>query len=451
MKQKTEEQSFMSKIGLKGMWNAATSNVSNPASWLMEFINGSAKSSSGININLATALSIPEVFYGVSKISGAIAGMPLLARKMNKRGFGEVVLDDAGAALWNRPSEVLTRFQMVESLVIQSVLLGNGRLLIERDSFGRPVGLIPLSPYSTQTIMVDGEKYHYVSGIDDFSSMLEKDYDGQTSYTFRDADVIHVMNLSVNGGIWGVNILDIQKDNLGLSLAGMEAQGVTYKHSGRPNMILTAPKGQFRDVDDAQTFMDNFRADTSNLENRGRAALLREGMSIESMNTAVDTEATDSRQFQRESAALILMLESIIGDGSGSVYGSLQEKNSAWLSYGLGRFLNKIEQECTSKLLSDGMRRAGMYYDFSTESLHKVDKEGMLSYTQGLRTQGVISTNEVRMLHNLPPVEDPALDEDYYAGLNTISMTDETPEDEPEQDVPAEDETQEPDSEEGTK
>ena len=436
MKQMAEEKSFVSKIGTSVM-NAATSTLSSPASWLMEFVNGGSKSSSGITINLSTALSIPEVLYGTSKISGAIAGMPLLARKYDDRGFGQLVTDDAGAYVWANPNNAMTNFQMVESLLVHALLLGNGRLLIERDKFGRPVGLIPLSPYSTQTIMVDGEKYHYVSGIDDYSSMLEKDYESKMSYTFKDEDVIHIMNLSLNGGIWGVNILDLQRDNFGLSIAGMEAQGVTYKHSGRPNMVLTAPRGVFRDKDEAQTFMDNFRKDTSSLDNRGRAALIREGMGIESMSTATETEATDSRQFQRESAALVLMLEQIIGDGSSGVYGSLAEKHSAWLSHGLGRWLNKIEQEARIKLLSESMRRAGMYYDFDVASLHKVDKEGMLNYTQGLRTQGVVSSNEVRLMHNLPPIDDPAMDQDFYAGLNTVSMDSETPEEEESQDVPA--------------
>ena len=223
----------------------------------------------------------------------------------------------------------------------------------------------------------------------------------------------------------------------------MESQGVTYKNSGRPSMILTAPRGVFRDADDAQTFMENFRADTSNLDNKGRAALIREGMGIQSMSTAVDNEATDSRQFQRESAALILMLEQIIGDGSSGVYGSLAEKNAAWLTHGLGRWLNKIEQECDRKLLSENMRRAGMYYDFSTESLFKTDKVGMLSYTSGLRSQGVISSNEVRMMHNLPPVDDEAMDTDFYAGLNTISHQDDTPTDEEESQDEVVEETEE--------
>ena len=301
MKQKlTKRSGLLSKVGLSRFKAAATSSLTSPASWLMEIINGGKQATTGTTINLKTALSIPEVFYGVSKISGAVAGMRLLARKMDNRGYGVVVNDDAGANLWRNPNECMTSYQMTESLMIQAILHGNGRLLVERDQFGRPVSLIPLSPYSTQTVVVDGYKYHYVSGIDDHSALLEKNYEKKVAYTFKDSDVIHIMNLSTNGGLWGEDILSLQRDNLGLSLSGMESQGVTYKNSGRPSMILTAPRGVFRDADDAQTFMENFRADTSNLDKKGRAALIREGMSIESMSTAVDTEATDSRQFQRE-------------------------------------------------------------------------------------------------------------------------------------------------------
>ncbi len=431
--------SFISKAGGKAsdVYNTLTSGLKNPASWLMEYISGGSESSSGVVINLDTALGIPEVWYAISKLSSAVAGMPLLARKRGSDGYGRIINDDPGAKLWEAPCEGLNHFSMVENLLVDAVLLGNGRLLIERDALGRPVNLIPLSAYNTQTLMVDGEKFHYVSGIDEDSSFLGGEYEENVGVTFSDEDVIHIMNLSINGA-WGVNLLEVQKDTFGLSIGGLDAQASTYRQAGKPGLVLTAPKNMFTQ-EDAQDYMEGFRKNVSSMDDRGKAVMIRQGMEIQSLKTAPDVEATDSRQFQREAVALVMMLEQIIGDGSGNVYGSLAEKNAAWLQHGLGRWLNKIESECNSKLLSIGMRRAGIHYDFNTDPLFRADKMGILGYTQGLRTQGVISTNEVRMAHGLEPVEDEEYNNDFYAGLATASHSEEAAEEEV-----TEEETQEP-------
>ena len=424
--------SFISNAGgtAAGIYNALTSGLRNPASWLMQYINGGNESSSGVTINLATALGIPEVWFAMSKISSAVAGMPLKARKRQPNGYGKEIFDDPGSQLWRYPHEGLCHFSMVENLMIDALLLGNGRLLIERDALGRPVNLIPLSASSTQTLMIDGEKFHYVSGVDEDSSLLAGEYGSDVALTFPDSDVIHVMNLTSNG-VWGINLLEIQKDTFGLSIGGLEAQASTYRQAGKPGLVLTAPKNMFNQSE-AQDYMEGFRENVGSLDDRGKAVLLRQGMQIESLKTAPDVEATDSRQFQREAVALVMLLEQVIGDGSGSVYGSLAERNSAWLQHGLGRWLNKIEDECNSKLLSIGMRRAGIYYDFDSEPMFRADKSGLLKYTQGLRAQGAISTNEVRMAHGFEPIEDEQFDTDFYAGLPTASHDGETAEEDQE-------------------
>ena len=118
------------------------------------------------------------------------------------------------------------------------------------------------------------------------------------------------------------------------------------------------------------------------------------------------------RQFQRESTAMIFLLESIFGDNTGSTYKSVTERNAAYVTNCLGRWINKIEDELNNKLLSVRKKASGRFgYKMDTSCLFKHDKLSLAQYTANLRQQMMISGNEVRELHGLKPVED--LQEDY--------------------------------------
>jgi len=407
---------FKSKIGT--MFNQTTSNLKNPAAWLLQSLGLSNQSTSGINVNINTVLSIPEVWMAVSKISGHLAQMPVECRKFDEDEQGHLyssrVSQDAGERAIANPSEFFTKATLIEKWVVDALLYGNGRLYIERGANGQPKALYPIQAENATTVVAYGERWHTIT-IDsgsEIGSLKAVNKDRSTMYKIPDRDVLYLMGLSRNGW-WGENPIDILRDNFGLSIAGQEASGATFRNAGRPGLLLEAPRGAFRTAKEASEFMDQFNSAHEGLDKAGKTGMLREGMKAQVLPNDTNTSGyVQQRQFQRESTAMVFLLESVFGDNTGSTYKSVTERNAAYVTNCLGRWINKIEGELDHKLLSARQKASGSFcYKMDTSCLFRHDKLSMAQYTANLRQQMMINGNEVREMHGLPPVPD--LNDDY--------------------------------------
>lgn len=400
---------YISNVGKKfaHKFKAQGSTLSNPASWLMQLL-GSNASSAGTAITIQTVLGIPEVFNAVCRISGHVASMPLRAVRESDSGDKEFV-SQPGVRLWNSPGQ-FTRAEIVEKLMVDVLLLGNGRLFISRDANGIPNGLIPIQSAYARTVVIDGKRWHCVtvdsgndSGIDSAfnSPKTTNDIKAGNYYKIPDEDVFYVMGLTTNG-YWGENILSLARDIFGLSIAGAESAGALYQNSGKPGLLIEAPTGLFRDKKEAKEWLDSFNEMHSGVDNAGRTGMLANGMKAVQMQfQTMDSSHVSMRQFQREAAALIFLLESIVGSDT-SAYKGVTEKNTAYSVNCLLRIRNKIQLEADRKLLTGRARNSELVYtELSMMPLHQADRNGLALYTSSLRQQNVISTDEVRMMHGL--------------------------------------------------
>lgn len=397
---------FVSKVG--ELFNSVTSGISNPAEWLVQYLGG-GKSSSGIQINMESVLGIPEVWNAVSRISGHIAQMPIKCIQNQADGSEEVYLQDFGAKAIARPNEFFTKFTVMEKMMLDALIYGNGRLYIERNSLGQPTGLLPLQAEASTTVVHEGERWHTVS-ISTATAVGELKAGDQAStlYKIPDRDVLYLMGLSRNGW-WGENLLHIMKDTFGLAIAGQEAAGAAFRNAGRPGLILEAPRGAFRTEKEASAFLHSFDEAHRGLDKTGRTGMIREGMKANVLpnEAAGNNNHVDQRKFGRESMAIIFLLEHLLGTSGTSQYKSLTEKNAAYLQNCLSRWVTKIEDEMNLKLLSGRQRESGIYhYELDSGVIFKQDKMAVAQYSMNLRQQGIISANEARKLHGLPPVDE---------------------------------------------
>jgi len=379
----------------------AFTNQRNPSQWLMEAF-GSTKSKTGINVTVNSAIGLAPVMYAVNKISGHIAQMPIEIQKWNADGTKPRVYNNTFKLLNKKPNDMMTAYQFREMLMVHCLMAGNARAYIERNSNGTPIGLIPILPYNCQTMLVGGQKWHLVtqdSGTtqDSLPVKLKK---GEY-YKIPDRDVLHVMNTSYNG-IWGMHIIDIARDVFGLTQAGQEGAAVTVANSGRPSVIIEAPTGMFRNAKDSKEFLDGFNEAHEGIDNTGKAAMLRDGMSMSTLPVSnADAQFLQQRNFQREEIALLFGLESIMGDTSGQTYKSISERNTAYINNCLSRWFAKWTQEIESKLMPYGNLEAV----FDTKKLMQGDPNSIAEYTLKISQQGIATINELRHMHDLDPIE----------------------------------------------
>ncbi len=417
---------FQSKIGNLFAFTGS-SNLKNPAQWLTQYFGGT-KSSAGITVTPESALGVPEIWNAVSKVAGALAMMEMECIQFDETGHGTPMKNDKGASVYNSPNEMQTHSQAVHKIMVDALLMGNGRFYIDRHKNGSVKELIPIQARDCQTIIVDGERWHAVSiHTGTAHGTLTKDgKEKSTLYKIKDEDVFYVMGLSLNG-YWGENLISLARDTIGLSIAGGESAGTIFQNSGRPGLLLEAPNGVLTTSEDAKAFLDDFNAAHAGIDNQGKTGLIRNGMKAMSMNyPSMDSSHVDMRQFQREAAALLFLLESVIGDDTGNVYKSVTERQAVFVTQCLGPWIKRIEQEADKKLMTTRNRSAGCRYRLDISPLYKNDRDGLALYTSSLRQQGAISGNDVRELHGLSRVPD--LADDYHilvAGGNAADPTEE--------------------------
>jgi hypothetical protein len=152
-------------------------------------------------------------------------------------------------------------------------------------------------------------------------------------------------------------------------------------------------------------FIDQFNDFHSGLDNAGKAALMREGMSVTTVAmSAADAQWIEQRRFERQEAALFFLLESILGDDSSVSYNSLEQKNLAYLSNCLNKWLVKWEQECDQKLISDRNQRTH-YFKFDVDELLRSDARTKMETLSAGISARIFSPNEARLKLNMNPYE----------------------------------------------
>lgn len=376
------------------------SSLSTPQQWLVDWFRGGPEAESGVNVDVHSALGLPPVWYAVSKIAGHVAQLPLNVHRRLERGSEIAESHPAQLLLNMRPNEYQTPIIFKEQLMVHALLNGNGKAAIVRRG-GVPVEMIPMLPSCSYTCLVDGKKWHVVHCHDDDKLMTipETMFDGAHKdgyfYKIPDDDVFHIPGLGYDG-ISGKSLVATAKDAIGLGLAGQRAASRVFKNGGRPGLVLESEPGVFRSDQDRKTFMKEFNEYHEGLDNVGRAALMREGMKATTLPiSASDAEFIQQRQFQRQDMALLFLLEAILGDDASVSYNSQYEKNLAYLSNCLNKWLRKFEQESQYKLLGKRAQR-GMFCKFDTADLLRSDLRTTIEAYSMAITSRILSPNEVR-------------------------------------------------------
>lgn len=132
----------------------------------------------------------------------AVAQLPLEPYYINDSGYKEKFIKHPTYYLLNKePNQKMSRFTFIKTLIVSTLLKGNGYAYIERDTKGDAMALYYIQPdYVTITEQKDGIRYNVV-GI---KGLVEP------------CNMIHILNFSYNG-ITGISTLEHAKQTLGLA------------------------------------------------------------------------------------------------------------------------------------------------------------------------------------------------------------------------------------------
>ena len=109
------------------------------------------------------ALQISSVYACVELLAQTLSTLPLFVYRERADGGRE---PDKTGRLWyllhERPNAWMTPCEFISAMVVNRMLRGNAYVLIERDSDGLPIALIPLSADQMEVSIIEGgEVYTY--------------------------------------------------------------------------------------------------------------------------------------------------------------------------------------------------------------------------------------------------------------------------------------------------
>jgi HK97 family phage portal protein len=366
-------------------------SVSDPNHWIVRAIGGRSKS--GVNVTEFGALNLPVVYACINRISNPIGMFPI---QVFKRGDRDTAVEDSKHALNNilrrRPNPYMNARTMKKTGQAHALLWGNGYIEIQRNNRGDVVGLWPLLPWNT-TVERVGDELRYRTTID------------SKSFNLPDANVLHLMDLSLDG-YCGLSQIHLAREAVGLALAAEQFGEKFFANDARSGGFLQHP-GKLGDkaVGNIQTSME----EQGGLDNAHRVKVLEEGMKY--ISTTIppdDAQFLATREFQIAEIARIynvplFLLQSNERDTS---WGSgLEQMMIAFIVHTLQPWTEAWEQELNWKCFSEAERAQGYFVKFNMNALLRGDMKSRAEFYKGGITDGWLLRSEAREKEDLPPVD----------------------------------------------
>lgn len=338
------------------------------------------------------SMLLSAVYRCVEVISDSVAQLPLEPYKIDAQGYKVKFTSHPTYKLLNKePNQRMTRFTFIKTLIVSTLLRGNGYAYIERDGKGDAVALHLLPTELVTIINPKTLKEPIKYGIAGLGTVESK-------------DMIHILNFSYDGVV-GISTLQHARHSLGLATDSESHAAGFFKGGANIAGILKADghlaPDQKRQI--KQTWMMAFNPDYGNPNG---VALLEGNFTFEpiSVNPS-DAQLLETRQFNVVDICRFFGVSPVKAfDLSKSSYSTVEATELAFLTDTLSPLLEKIELEFERKLYKPS-EKDSIDVRFDTAMLLRADKQSLANYYQTLFNIGVVSPNDIRKQLDLPALE----------------------------------------------
>jgi HK97 family phage portal protein len=346
-----------------------------------------------------TALQISCAFACVRRTAETLASLPLQFFQVKRSKSGKIIDKQIKTdhplyrLLRWKPNRYQTRSEFFETIFYQLAFRGNAYSLIERDSGGQIISLLPLLTSQVDTVLNDN------------GSVIHK-YSANGKINVYTADKIWHLKLFGNG-IIGLSPLDQARNSLGISLGAEESVNRLSNSGFKQGGILTIDK--ILTSDQRKKLKENFNDIASGKEEALK--VLEAGMKFTPTSMLPkDVQLLESRKFQLEDICRFFDVPPVLihDMSSSTVWGSgITEIVRGWYKLGLAPYREKVKDSIQTQLLTIEEREQ-IEPDFDIDELLRGgEKERYEGYQIAIRS-GVMTPNECRGQEGLPP--DPAGD-----------------------------------------
>lgn len=338
------------------------------------------------------SMLLSAVYRCVEVISDSVAQLPLEPYRMDSQGYKVKFTSHPTYKLLNKePNQRMSRFTFIKTLIVSTLLRGNGYAYIERDGKGNAVALHLIPSELVTIINPKTLKEPIKYGITGLGTVESK-------------DMIHILNFSYDGVV-GISTLQHARRSLGLATDSDSHAAGFFKGGANIAGILKA-EGHLAPDQKQQIKQSWMMAFNPDYGNPNGVALLEGNFSFEPiMVNPSDAQLLETRQFNVVDICRFFGVSPVKAfDLSKSSYSTVEATELAFLTDTLSPLLEKIELEFERKLYKPN-EKDSIDVRFDTAMLLRADKQSLANYYQTLFNIGVVSPNDIRKQLDMPAIE----------------------------------------------
>ena len=358
-------------------------------------------------VNEKSVFGLSAYWAGVRRISESVAMLPVdVFKKVNGN---RSMVDHPVEYLLNAEANYQTcAFDFTQILITSAINHGNGLAIIERDRFGTPTGLVNVSREICEPLKYDDELYWKVE-VKEAANKTE-------SLLVKDRDIINLRGFGSDPVI-GISAIQAHKQNLGLSIAAQDYGADFYNRGTRIDGFIEYAGVLKPETKDAisQQWSNNYGANGT----RG-TAILDAGSKYHRLGLPPqDAQFIETRKFQKNEIATILGIPShMINEMDGATFSNIEHQSIEFVTYGIGSWIEKIEQEYRRKLLKENEKRSH-YFKHNVDRLLRTDVKTKGEYYRLMTDIGAYTINDVLELEDRNSVEN---GDERYVQINRIPI-----------------------------
>jgi HK97 family phage portal protein len=358
------------------------------------------QSEAGVNVTTKKSFEIVAFFSAVSLISDTISTLPCGAYL--RIGATRRPLNPRPMWLDQPDVDLSTRAAFFQQVFSSLLVHGNSYTRVFRDAQGQVVNLVNLNP---EKVQVERSKV---------GRKVYK-YEGENKLLTSD-EIIHIVDLILPGELTGMSRVDTLKQALGLNIALSDYASRFFGTGAAASGVIEFPGNLTQEQ--AKQLADGFDARHRNGTRRAhKTGVLSGGAKFVATQTDPEkSQALESRKFAVEEIARAFNVPlHLLGVPGTASYASVEQNNLQFVSMTLRPLAEKVEAAFSRLLPGDA------FIKFQFGDLLRADLEARIrSYSVGAQA-GFYSTNDIRRLEDLPPVEQ---GDQYRVPLANIALAD---------------------------
>lgn len=348
------------------------------------------QTNAGTIVNQDTVFQVNAIYAAVSLISSTVATLPLDA--FTKTDAGRQPFRPAPTWI-DQPDVDTTRSAFYGSVLVSMLLEGNAFIRVFTNAQGNVVNLTVINPAKVDIRRNGiGQVNFRVEGMD---RLLGAD------------EMIFIPDVVKPGSMRGISRVDALKENFSLAQALQAYSAKFFGQGTNTSGVLEFPGNLTQEQ--SKVLQESFDARHRGWRGSHKTAVVSGGATYKP--TSVDPQQSQLLEARNHAVADVARAFNIpghlLGLDMGQSYASVEQNNLAWVTHCLRPLVTKMEM-AFGKLLKRTEGGDQAFLKFNLDGLLRGDMATRSqSYSTGLQA-GYLSINDVRMMEDLAPVNEPS-------------------------------------------